>query len=91
MITTYNVFLTLFLMFDLLIHMHTYRQSVGLVSGSVEGSRSVVFLHVSDCRKGHLVREDKAQHTQNHTRLYTFPQNLSMKFNVRFSLTFTSL
>ena len=72
-------FTTLFLMFDLLIHVHTYGQSVGLVSRSVEGSRSVVFLHVSDYRKGHLVREDKAQHTQNHTRIYTFPLNLSMK------------
>ena len=84
-------FTTLFLMFDLLIHVHTYGQSVGLVSWSVEGSRSVVFLHVSDYRKKHLVREDKAQHTQNHTRLYTFPLNLSMKFDVRFSLTFASL
>ena len=86
-------FTTLFLMFDLLIHVQTCGQSVGLVSRSVEleGSRSVVFLHVSDYRKGQLVREDKAQHTQNHTRLYTFPLNLSMKFNVRFSLTFASL
>ena len=66
-------FTTLFLMFDLLIHVHTYGQYVGLVSRSAEGSRSVVFLHVSDYRKGHLVREDKAQHTQNHTRIYTFP------------------
>ena len=41
-------FTTLFLMFDLLIHVHTYGQSVGLVLRSVEGSRSVVFLHVSD-------------------------------------------
>ena len=51
-------FTTLFLMFDLLIHVHTYGQSVGLVSMSVEGSHSIVFLHVSDYRKGHLVRED---------------------------------
>ena len=82
MFTTYNVFHNIFfLMFDLLIglHVHTYGQSVGLVSRSVEGSRSVVFLHVSDYRKGHLVHEDKAQHTQNHTRIYTFPLNLSMK------------
>ena len=43
-------FTTLFLMFDLLIHVHTYGQSVGLISRSVEGSRSVVFLHVSDYR-----------------------------------------
>ena len=70
-------FTTLILIFDLLIHVHTYRQSVGLVSRSVEGSRSVVFLHVSDYWKGHLVREDNAQHTQNHTRIYTFPLNLS--------------
>ena len=77
-------FTTLFLMFNLLIHVHTYGQSVGLVSRSVEGSRSV-FLYVSDYRQGHLVREDKAQHTQNHTGLYTFRRNLSMKFNVRFS------
>ena len=84
-------FTTLFLMFDLLIHVHTYGQSVGLVSMSVEGSHSIVFLHVSDNRKGHLVREDKAQHTQNHRRLYSFPLNLSLKFNVRFSLTFASL
>ena len=84
-------FTTLFLMFDLLIHVHTYGQSVSLVSRSVEGSRSVASLHVSDYRKGHLVCEDKAQHTQNHTRLYTFPLNLSMKFNVRFSLIFASL
>ena len=46
---------------------------------SLECSRSVVFLHVSHYQKGHLVREDKAQHTQNHTRIYTFPLNLSMK------------
>ena len=72
-------FTILFLMFDLLIYVHTYVQSVGLVSRSVEGSRSVAFLHVSHYRKGHLVREDKAQHTQNHTRIYTFPLNLSMK------------
>ena len=72
-------FTTLFLIFDLLIHVHTYGQSVGLVS-CVEGSRSVVFLHVSYYRKRHLVREDKDQHTQNHTRLYTFPLNLSMFF-----------
>ena len=72
-------FTTLFLMFDLLIHVYTYGQSVGLVSRSVEGSRSVVFLHVSDYRKGQLVRGDKAQNTQNHTRIYTFPLKLSMK------------
>ena len=59
-------FTTLFLMFDLLIHVHTHGQSVGLVSWSVEGSRSVVFLHVSDYRK--RPSEDKAQHIQNHTR-----------------------
>ena len=60
-------FTILFLVFDLLIHVHTYGQSVGLVSRSVEGSRSVVFLNVSHYRKGPLVRDDKAQHTQNHT------------------------
>ena len=66
-------FTILFLMFDLLIHVHTYGQSVGLVSRSVEESHSVVFIHVSDYRKRHLVREDKAQHTQNYTRLSRFP------------------
>ena len=78
-------FTTLFLMFDLLIHVHTYGQSVGLVSMSVEGLRSVVFLHVSHYRKGYLVREDKAQHTQNHTRIYMFLLNLSMKCTLKIS------
>ena len=50
MFTHTMYFTTLFLMFNLLIHVHTYGQSVGLVLRSVEGSRSVVFLHVFDYR-----------------------------------------
>ena len=68
MFTTYNVFHNIISYVRSLKHVHTYGQSIGLVSRSIEVSRSVVFLHVSDCRKGHLVREDKVQHTQNHTR-----------------------